>query len=204
MTAKYRRPKNEGVDAKKLGFGELNELGPMEEWPIGRLFAAASRLAGPVMWRLIEQHGTSPAGFFVLRALVTEDGLRPGELAKRLLISPATVTTVVDTLERKGHVERRRDDRDRRSLRVHIKDSGLAVVKVTGEAMKDDIWNLYDVVDEEDEPAVRRFLLRLITRFEEHTDDELAERIVADAPLPHKTSRKPKETSSDGDEGTTP
>ncbi|KAB2341119.1 MarR family winged helix-turn-helix transcriptional regulator [Actinomadura rudentiformis] len=154
------------MDAKKLGFGDLDSLGPMEEWPIGRLFAAASRLAGPVMWRLIEKHGTSPAGFFVLRALVSEDGLRPGELAKRLLISPATVTTVVDTLERNGHVERRRDERDRRALRVHINPSGLAVVSETGAAMKDDIWSMYDVVDEEDEPAVRRFLLRLIEKFD--------------------------------------
>ncbi|HEY7488505.1 MAG TPA: MarR family transcriptional regulator [Streptosporangiaceae bacterium] len=158
------------MDAKKLGFGELTELGPIEEWPIGRLFAAASRLAGPVMWRLIEKHGTSPAGFFVLRCLVSEDGLRPGELAKRLLISPATVTSVVDTLERNGHVERRRDERDRRSLRVHIRESGLAVVKITGESMKDDIWHLYDVVDEEDEPAVRRFLIRLIERFDEFSE----------------------------------
>ncbi|MEU5884021.1 MarR family winged helix-turn-helix transcriptional regulator [Spirillospora sp. NPDC047279] len=158
------------MDAKKLGFGDLDKLGPMEEWPIGRLFAAASRLAGPVMWRVIEQHGTSPAGFLLLRALVTEDGLRPGELARRLLISPATVTTVVDTLERKGHVERRPDERDRRALRVHINPSGLAVVTETGESMKDDIWTMYDVIDEADEPAVRRFLLRLIERFEEFSD----------------------------------
>jgi DNA-binding MarR family transcriptional regulator len=160
------------VDAKKLGFGDPSVLGPLEEWPIGRLFAAASRLAGPVMWRLIEKHGTSPAGFFVLRTLVAEDGLRPGELARRLLISPATVTTVVDTLERNGHVERRRDERDRRSLRVYIKESGLAVVKTTGESMKDDIWSLYGVVDEEDEPAVRRFLVRLIERFDEFSQAE--------------------------------
>jgi DNA-binding MarR family transcriptional regulator len=183
LTAKYLTPNDGSVDAKQLGFGDLDKLGPIEEWPIGRLFAAASRLAGPVMWRLIEQHGTSPAGFFVLRALVGEDGLRPGELARRLLISPATVTTVVDTLERNGHVERRRDERDRRALRVHINPSGLAVVTQTGEAMKDDVWSLYNVVDEEDEPAVRRFLLALIERFEEFAD----------------TSGEPSEGPSQGD-----
>ncbi|MFG2006941.1 MarR family winged helix-turn-helix transcriptional regulator [Spirillospora sp. NPDC048911] len=174
------------MDANRPGVDDLDKLGPMEEWPIGRLFAAASRLAGTVMWR---QHRTSPAGFFVLRALVTEDGLRPGELARRLLISPATVTTVVDTLERNGHVERRRDERDRRALRVHINPSGLAVVSETGDAMGDDIWSLYDVVDEEDEPVVRRFLLRLIERFEEYPDRP------GDPPAdPHKETARDRAT----------
>ncbi|WP_395110309.1 MarR family winged helix-turn-helix transcriptional regulator [Actinomadura sp. SCN-SB] len=153
------------MDDREFGFGDLTALGPMEDWPIGRLFLAAARLSGPVMWRRIERHGISPAGFFLLRALAGDDCLRAGDLAKRLMISPATVTSVVDTLERNGHVERQRDRRDRRAVVVRITESGLALVKVTGETMADDLWDMYEVVDEEDEPAVRRFLIRLIERF---------------------------------------
>ncbi|MFC5746672.1 MarR family winged helix-turn-helix transcriptional regulator [Actinomadura rugatobispora] len=155
-----------------LGFGDLSALGPVEEWPVGRLFAAAARLSGPVMYRLVERHGASPAGFFLLRALMLENGLRAGELAKRLMITPATVTSVVDTLERNGHAERRRDPRDRRAVLVHITDSGRSLVSETGHALQDDLWQLYDVVDEADEPAVRRFLLRLIERFDRFPDDD--------------------------------
>ncbi len=39
-----------------------------------------------------------------------------GELARRLLMSPAAVTALVDRLERAGHVRRERDERDRRRV----------------------------------------------------------------------------------------
>ena len=178
-----------GVDDRKLGFGDLSSLGPMEEWPIGRLFVAAARLSGPAMWRQIERHGVSPAGFFLLRALVGDDCVRAGDLAKRLMISPATVTSVVNTLERNGHVERHRDPRDRRAVVVEITDSGLALVKVTGEAMAGDFWDVYDVVDEADEPAVRRFLLRLIERLGASDDATTAR--PAEGPPADVTARSP-------------
>ncbi|MFF5264115.1 MarR family winged helix-turn-helix transcriptional regulator [Actinomadura viridis] len=160
------------MDVPRLGDTALAALGPVEEWPIPRLFAAASRLSGPVMWRMVEQNGISPAGFFLLRALLLEDGLRAGELARRLLIAPATVTSVVDTLERKGHVERRRDPADRRAVLVHITGSGERLARAEGKAISGDLWDVFDVVDEADEPAVRRYLLSLLERCHAYTADD--------------------------------
>jgi DNA-binding MarR family transcriptional regulator len=163
------------MEDRDLGFGDLSALGPLEDWPIGRLFTAAARLSQPVIFRQVERHGVSPAGFFLLRALAGEEPLRAGELARRLMITPATVTSVVGTLERNGHVERRRDPGDRRAVVVHITDSGLALVETTSESMRDDFWAAFDVVDEADEPAVRRFLLRLIERFTAATPHDCAD-----------------------------
>ncbi|MBW8486568.1 MarR family winged helix-turn-helix transcriptional regulator [Actinomadura parmotrematis] len=160
------------MDPNELGFGDLSALGPLEEWPIGRLFAAAARKSGPVFMRMVESHGVSPAGFLLLRVLSGCDGARAGDVARNLMITPASVTSVADTLERDGLLERRRDGEDRRVVRLHITESGLAVVKVTNEAMAPDFWHLYNVVDPEDEPAVRRFLLRLIDRFDDFLEGE--------------------------------
>jgi len=154
------------VDVIDLGMGDLSGLGPMPTWPVGRLFMAATRMSAPVWGRLLEEFEISPAGFFMLRMLMGDDGLRAGELAKRLMTSPATVTTVVDTLERRGYVERRRDDRDRRAVRLHITDSGRQMLQQTGRALAGQIWGIYDVADEADEPAIRRYLLALIERFD--------------------------------------
>ncbi|TMQ91069.1 MarR family transcriptional regulator [Actinomadura soli] len=157
---------------ENLGFGDLKVLGPMEEWPIGRLFGLASRLAQPVVSRVIEKHGISPAGFFVLRMLIVEDGLRPGEVARRLLVTPATVTSVVDTLERNGHVRRERSYRDRRGVMLRITDSGRRLLAEKSQPIGRDLWDVYDVVDEGDEAAVRRFLVNLIKRFEDFPAEE--------------------------------
>ncbi|POM23255.1 putative HTH-type transcriptional regulator YusO [Actinomadura rubteroloni] len=158
------------MEVNKLGLGAPEELGPIEEWPIGRLFAAAARMTGPMMWRLIERHGVSPAGFFVLRILHSEDGLRAGEVARRLMTSPASATSVIGTLERNGHVERRRDEADRRAVRLHITEAGSRLIAATIKELGPDIWEFYDVVPPEDEPAVRRFLLALIDKFDDCTD----------------------------------
>jgi DNA-binding MarR family transcriptional regulator len=160
------------VDVEELGFGDLSELGPMEKWPVGRLFLVCVRGTGPVLSRLLEQHGVSPAGFFLLRTLVAKDGMRAGEVAKILMTSPATVTSVVDTLQRDGHVERRRDDRDRRAVRLYVTDSGRRMVAETGRAMAGDFWELFDTVEPADEPSVRRFLMDMIDRFDAFSKGE--------------------------------
>ncbi|WP_067828128.1 MarR family winged helix-turn-helix transcriptional regulator [Actinomadura kijaniata] len=154
------------MELRDLGFGDLDELGPVAQWPIGRLFALAAQKSGPVFAKLVEHTGVSPSGFLVLRALDGRDGQRPSDLARTLMVSPATLTTVADTLARYGHVERRRDEHDRRVVRLHITETGRGLVAMTAERMRPYFWELYDVVDEADEPAVRRFLLSLITRFD--------------------------------------
>ncbi|HXF19300.1 MAG TPA: MarR family transcriptional regulator [Streptosporangiaceae bacterium] len=154
------------MDTRDLGMGDLSALGPVAEWPVWRLFMLATRMAGPAWGRLLEQHGVSPAGFFVLRMLHGEDGLRAGEVARRLLTSPATVTSVADTLERHGQLERRRDGADRRAVLLHITDAGRNLVQVTSHDMAPEVLELFGGAAPEDEPAVRRFLLSLIGRFD--------------------------------------
>lgn len=161
------------MDSNQLGVGDLSGLGPMAEWPVFRLFMAATRLSGPAWGRLLEQHGMSPAGFFLLRMVYGEDGLRPSELARRLMTTPATVTSVADTLERRGQLERRRDAADRRAVRLYITPAGRAVVEETGRGMAGQVGNLFGTVDPADEPAVRRFLLAMIDRLGEYLQGEL-------------------------------
>lgn len=50
----------------------------------------------------------------------------PSELARLLGVSTAASTGVVDRLERRGHVERRKHPSDRRRLEVHVTDAGRA------------------------------------------------------------------------------
>ncbi|SNS59784.1 MarR family winged helix-turn-helix transcriptional regulator [Actinomadura mexicana] len=159
---------------ENIGLGDLKAFGPVEEWNIGLLFGVASRLSGPIVWRIIERHGISPTGFFLLRLLITENGLRPGEVAKRLMVTPATVTSVVDTLERYGHVRRERSYRDRRGVMVLITDSGRRFLAEKSGPIGRDLARLYDVVEQEDEAAVRGFLLTLIHKFENYSPDEKA------------------------------
>lgn len=57
--------------------------------------------------------------------------LGPAELSARLGISTGSATELVDRLERAGHVNRRRDDRDRR--RVGLEPTDAAANEILGE-----------------------------------------------------------------------
>lgn len=71
--------------------------------------------------RALNGYQLSPAA---RQALAVLDGagepLSPTEIARRLIVTTASVTSLLDTLERRGLVERRADPADRRRLLVAI------------------------------------------------------------------------------------
>ncbi|WP_284329198.1 MarR family winged helix-turn-helix transcriptional regulator [Demequina litorisediminis] len=102
----------------------------LEAFPIiGRL----SRFADLVQDRLdavFAEHGLQSWEFDVLAALRRAGApyeLTPGELDRALLISSGTTTHRVQRLEQRGFVTRRRDEADRRVVRVRLTEEGRAV-----------------------------------------------------------------------------
>ena len=83
--------------------------------------------------RKITRHykdGIAPLGlthgqFFMLVALLEEDGAQPSQLADKTALDRPTITGLLDRLERDGWVERRLDPNDRRTLRVHLTSKAL-------------------------------------------------------------------------------
>lgn len=51
----------------------------------------------------------------------------PGLLARRLMVTPAVITGMLDRLERQGYVRREPEPDDRRRLRMVLTEAGLAV-----------------------------------------------------------------------------
>jgi DNA-binding MarR family transcriptional regulator len=74
-------------------------------------------------------HGLSAAG---RQALAILDGagepLSPTTIAERLIVTTATVTSLLDTLERRGLIVRQPDPNDRRRLLVSITDDARQIV----------------------------------------------------------------------------
>ena len=78
--------------------------------------------------RLLRPLGVSAAGGLVLGLLRDHGSMSPSELGARLIVTRATVTGLLDSLEKPGFVRRLRHPTDRRSIVVEITDEGLAVL----------------------------------------------------------------------------
>ena len=74
----------------------------------------------------LTSYGVTPVQYAVLHVLWEHDGLSAAELCTRLTIDSATVTGVIDRLEKLGLVDRRPDSIDRRINRLFLTQEGHA------------------------------------------------------------------------------
>ena len=79
--------------------------------------------------RLLRPLKVSAAGGLVLGILRDHGPMSPSELGERLIVTRATVTGLVDSLERRGFASRASNPADRRSLIVEITPAGLTVLQ---------------------------------------------------------------------------
>jgi MarR family transcriptional regulator, organic hydroperoxide resistance regulator len=94
----------------------------------GCLMGAERRLRGR------DQHRKTDGGLTIahVRALFALDRSEPataGEIAETARLSPASVTAMLDDLERDGVIGRVRSDSDRRRVLVTLTDDGRALLK---------------------------------------------------------------------------
>ena len=108
--------------------------------------------------------GLTPAQERALRMITrSEEPPRMTELADHLGIVPRSVTTVIDTLEQAGLVRREIDPQNRRAIRLHLTDRGMAVRDDMREARRRAAEDLFAPLPADDRKALAG-LLSLLDR----------------------------------------
>lgn len=77
---------------------------------------------------LIKTSGITTPQLLVLQALEHSPSLSVGALARRLNLSQATVSSILDRLERRQLVQRTKSDKDRRRAELTLTEGGKATV----------------------------------------------------------------------------
>ncbi|WP_091338370.1 MarR family winged helix-turn-helix transcriptional regulator [Micromonospora rhizosphaerae] len=132
--------------------------------PLGRLLSVAGKLVEQRWGRyLAEHHGLTSAGMRVLFILSGMGETTHRDVAERCFVRPATLTGIVDTLERDGFVERRRDAADRRTVRVALTDKGREHARALTDLIHSDNPLTSVDADPAKKAVIREFLIELIT-----------------------------------------
>lgn len=78
--------------------------------------------------RLKARYGLTGPQIICLREIQRGGALNPGQLARNVGLKPPTVTGIIDRLEARGLVTRRRRNTDKRQVRVELTEAGIAMV----------------------------------------------------------------------------
>ncbi|UTW58060.1 MarR family transcriptional regulator [Kordiimonas sp. SCSIO 12603] len=113
---------------------------------------------------LEEKYGISSTQHVVLLALNEKDGLPIGELATVIGLKAAATSGLVDRMEQKDLLERKRADEDRRSFIVCLKEAGKSIVQESKSMIAEANSQLLDGYSEEEQALISKFLETTIER----------------------------------------
>jgi DNA-binding MarR family transcriptional regulator len=101
-----------------------HQEGENREEPLGFALGAAARKLAKFYVQALAGHPLTPSQLFLLRQLWFEDGLPLRDLGLRAQLDATSTTWLVDQLEQASLVERKRNDLDRRIVRVWLTEAG--------------------------------------------------------------------------------
>ena len=143
-----------------------------EEESLGHLIALVCRLHHSRARTLLHSLGLYRGQPPVLHALWEKEGLTHSDLAARMHVTPATITKMIQRMEKAGFIERRPDPEDQRVSRVYLTDAGGAIqaeVHQVFRALEDESFAGFTP---EERVLLRRFLIQIYDNLTNATGEE--------------------------------
>ncbi|QKI81765.1 MarR family winged helix-turn-helix transcriptional regulator [Kroppenstedtia eburnea] len=107
---------------------------------------------------ILNEFPITPPQFTALLWLNDEGDMTIGDLSQKMYLACSTMTDLVDRMEKNELVERVRDDRDRRVVRIHLLQKGIEII---GDVME----------------TRRSYLSQVLSRFSEEEVREMAKHL---------------------------
>jgi MarR family 2-MHQ and catechol resistance regulon transcriptional repressor len=136
---------------------------PIELW---QSISAIYRTAVKRLNSRLSEDKISFSQFSMLRAIGKFGPMPMNKLGDHMLVAPANITGLVDRLERKGYVERRRDRNDRRLLKIELTERGRRIHDKVIEQFWTYVRNVFSSLSENE----RMVLLGLLARIRKSVD----------------------------------
>lgn len=124
---------------------------------------------------LIKKFGLTGPQLIILREISQSDEITASDISRAISLSQATVTGVLDRLEKRGFVVRRRSDRDRRRTLVETTQAGNHILATAPPLMQESFTEQFSEMQAWEQHMILSSLHRLVAMMD-------AKQIVA-APL---------------------
>ena len=109
----------------------------------------------------LEKEGLTPPQFYVLATIGYAGGLPFGEIGAKMMVTVSNLTGIVDRLEEKRLVARKRDERDRRVVHVVLTDKGAKLCRNTIPLFEKSIAEIFAALDKSQQKELASLLRKL-------------------------------------------
>jgi len=111
--------------------------------------------------KLVQTHGLTGPQALVLKETVSESGVTAGEVARRINLSQATVTDILNRLELRGLISRQRSDQDRRKVLVLATTQGRAIINTSPPLLQESFVTRFRELEEQEQRQLLMSLQRI-------------------------------------------
>ena len=111
----------------------------------------------------LDSYGLTTTQFFLLTALYEEDGVPISVLARKVALDKATLTGLLDRLERDDLIERKADPDDRRAIRIFLTSKAESMRARLTELYHQNNVMFLSVLSREEQVVFERVVNRLET-----------------------------------------
>ena len=109
----------------------------------------------------LEKLGLTPPQFYVLATIGYAGGLPFGEIGAKMMVTVSNLTGIVDRLEEKKLVLRKRDENDRRVVHVVLTEKGVKLYKTTIPLFEKSISRVFSSLDRPQQKELSALLRKL-------------------------------------------
>ncbi|MBA1272665.1 MarR family winged helix-turn-helix transcriptional regulator [Stutzerimonas azotifigens] len=124
--------------------------------------------------RLSRYGGLTPLQQLILQVLAVEKELTASQLARFVSLSQASLSGVLERLEGRGLISRRRDEQDRRKQWLHLDESGRDALRDAPSLLPEHVLERFAALPEWERHSILAALLRAAELFD---SAELAEQV---------------------------
>lgn len=96
---------------------------------------------------ILSSYDITPPQFDALQKIIWCESLTIGELSSKLFLAPSTITDLVDRMEKNGLVERVKDEKDRRVVKVKPLEKGNKLIEDVLEQRREYVSSLLQTLD---------------------------------------------------------
>jgi DNA-binding MarR family transcriptional regulator len=107
--------------------------------------------------------GLTGPQLIVLQQVGKNPGVMVKEIARSITLSPATVTSILDRMESRGHINRVRSTQDKRKVGVFLTDVGQSLLDKAPLPLQEHFLNRFNAIEEWEQSQMVATMQRIAT-----------------------------------------